>query len=178
MGACLVANKDDARLLVVQVNTDSSRMPMIASTTPRTSSSTTARSSSTRTGPTMPTTTMGQLRVFFRNVSLTQNASITDAFCHRHYHFFTDLIQPPNIRPISSISDCNARYLLLSSALTSLSNLIKTRSRLSSVLASSSKASLSLLLPALALNKLDNTANKQSSARLYNVYLSCFGISF
>lgn len=156
------------------MNTDSSRMPTIASTTPRTSSSTTARSSSTRTGPTMPTTTMGRLRLFFRNVSLTQNASVMDAFCH----LFTDLIQPPSIRPISSISDCNARYLLLSSALTSLSNLMKTRSRLSSVLASSSKTSLSLLLAALALNKLDNTANKQSSARLYIVYLSCFGISF
>ena len=72
---CLVSNKNHIQMLVTQMDRDNNQMPMIASITPRTSSSTTARSSSTRTGLTMLTTTMGRLRVFFRNVSLTQKAS-------------------------------------------------------------------------------------------------------
>lgn len=55
------------------------RIPMSASTTPRTSTSTTARSSSTRTGSTMPTTTTGRLPGSFRSHSFIGKSVPMDA---------------------------------------------------------------------------------------------------
>ena len=96
-----------------------------------------------------------------RQASLSQRTPAQSG--RSHYTSLVDFIQPPSMRPISSISDSSATYRLLSMAFTSLASRMKTRSMLSLVLAISKTGSFAALFVCPATMMPSSTSSRRSS---------------
>ena len=146
---------------------------MSASTTLRTSTGTTARSSSTRTRSTMRTTTSVPHLASFRSLSLLQKALFGVSFVF-FYLELLDRIQPPSIRPISSIISCKQMYFLLSKDLVSFIRRMRKRRVFNLTLAFSRIGALLALLEYPASRKSSTISIMISSLRSKMVNRSDF----
>jgi len=81
------------------------------------------------------------------------------------YLLFTDLIQPPSIRPISSIADSSVRYFLPSIAFVSFISRMNTRKRFNRILAVSRAGSFSDFCSLLAAKMFWRTSKISESHR-------------
>jgi len=150
---------------------------MVSSTTLRASTSTT-RLSSTRNMSAMPTTTMAPRHSSPRSLSSSKCKRHSLFECLLSYWIYlptVDRNHPPSILPISSTASSNRQYFLLSIALISFINLMRTRRTFSFKLVFSNIGVFSNFCLKLA----DNIPSSISKIRFSDfcqiVYLSCFG---
>ena len=150
---------------------------MATSRTRRSSTSTTARSSSTPTGTTTPTTTTVPRRPSSRSLP-RRRKGIPIFGCLFSYPVFVERIQPPSMRPISSMTPSSATYFLASIAFTSFMRRTNTRSMLSFRLHRSSVGTLTDFCSLLACRIASSTSSISCSHLSKIVNLSCLGTSF